>query len=112
MNHFLVRQNGFHGSIITCILFLAGYNGSYRSINSPFPNDKFWTLPYLKTVDDNFRFEENGQKGRKHYGKRRNCSLQAISPFLTVFSKDLNCRHVKARDCQGRGLSYRCMREG
>ena len=26
------------------------------------------------------------QTGRKHCGKRRNCSLQAISPFPTVFS--------------------------
>ena len=25
--------------------------------------------------------------GRKHCGKRRNCSLRAISPFPTVFSK-------------------------
>ena len=33
--------------------------------------------------------------GRKHCGKRRNCSLRAISPFPTVFSKDLYCRHVK-----------------
>ena len=29
------------------------------------------------------------QTGRKHCGKRRNCSLRAISPFPTVFSKDL-----------------------
>ena len=27
------------------------------------------------------------QTGRKHCGKRRNCSLRAISPFPTVFSK-------------------------
>ena len=27
--------------------------------------------------------------GRKHCGKRRNCSLRAISPFTTVFSKGL-----------------------
>ena len=27
---------------------------------------------------------------RKHYGKRRNCSLQAISPFPTMFSKAVN----------------------
>ena len=27
------------------------------------------------------------QMGRKHCGKRRNCLLRAISPFLTVFSK-------------------------
>ena len=26
--------------------------------------------------------------GRKHCGKRRNCSLRAISPFPTVFSRD------------------------
>ena len=41
--------------------------------------------------------------GRKHCGKRRNCSLRAISPFLTVFSKGLHCRHVKTRACLGRG---------
>ena len=29
------------------------------------------------------------QTGRKHCGKRRNCSLRAIFPFPTVFSKDL-----------------------
>ena len=37
--------------------------------------------------------------GRKHYGKRRNCLLQANSPFPTVFSKDLHCRQVKTRAC-------------
>ena len=41
--------------------------------------------------------------GRKHCGKRRNCSLRAISPFPTVFSKDLYCRHVKTRACLGKG---------
>ena len=43
-------------------------------------------------ADDNFKFDENGKKvirtGRKHCWKRRNCSLRAISPFPTVFSKD------------------------
>ena len=28
---------------------------------------------------------------RKHCGKRRNCSLQAISPFPTMFSKVVCC---------------------
>ena len=41
--------------------------------------------------------------GRKHCGKRRNCSLRAISPFPTVFSKDLYSRHVKTRACLGKG---------
>ena len=27
------------------------------------------------------------EKGRKHCGKKRNCSLRAIFPFLTVFFK-------------------------
>ena len=35
--------------------------------------------------------------GRKHCRKWRNCSLRAISPFPTVFSKDLNCRLIKTR---------------
>ena len=43
------------------------------------------------------------QMGRKHCGKRRNCSSRAISPFPTVFSKDLYCRHVKTRACLGKG---------
>ena len=42
-------------------------------------------------------------KGRKHCGKRRNCSLRAISPFPSVFSKDLYCRHVKTRACLRKG---------
>ena len=43
------------------------------------------------------------ETGRKHSGKRRNCSLRAISPFPAVFSKDLYCRHVKTRACLGEG---------
>ena len=41
------------------------------------------------------------QMGRKHCGKRRNYLLRAISPFPTVFSKDMSCRHVKTRACLG-----------
>ena len=44
------------------------------------------------------------QTGRKHYGKRRNFSLRAISPFPTVFSKGLFHRGVKKRrHCVGIG---------
>ena len=42
------------------------------------------------------------QTGSKHRGKRRNCSLRAISPFPTVFSNDLYCSHVKTRACLGK----------
>ena len=42
-------------------------------------------------------------KGRKHCWKRRNCLLRAISPFPTVVSKDLFCRHMETRACLGMG---------
>ena len=35
---------------------------------------------------------------RKRCGKRRNCSLRAISPFSTAFFKDLERKHVKTGD--------------
>ena len=43
--------------------------------------------------------------GRKHCWKRRNCSLRAISPFPTLFSKDLYCRNVKTRACLGKAYA-------
>ena len=42
-----------------------------------------------------WKWQKLVKTGRKHRGKRRNCSLWAISPFPTVFSKDLYCRHCK-----------------
>ena len=39
--------------------------------------------------------EESYPNRRKHCGKRRNCSLRAISPFPTVFSKGLFPRASK-----------------
>ena len=38
-------------------------------------------------------------KGRKHCEKRRNCFLQAISPFLTMFSTAIYLQCVKMRHC-------------
>ena len=43
------------------------------------------------------KMEESSPNGRKHCGKRRNCLLQAISPFRTVFLKDFYFSHVKTR---------------
>ena len=60
-----------------------------------------------KFADDNVKFDEHGREFskwvEKYYGKRRNCLLQAISPFPTVFSKDLYYKHVKTRACLGKG---------
>ena len=43
------------------------------------------------------------QMNRKHCWKRRNCSLRAISPFPTVFSKGLFPRGIKRCHCVGMG---------
>ena len=53
-----------------------------------------------ESADNNFKFDYNGS-----CGKRRNCLLRAISPFPTVFSKDLYCRQVKTRTCLGKELN-------
>ena len=75
---------------------------------SPLPKREVLDSSKLKEVaDDNFKFDGNSRKFskwvEKHGGKRRNCSLRSISPFPTVFSKDLYCRHVKTRACLGKG---------
>ena len=49
------------------------------------------------------KWQRSLQAGRKHCGKRRNCSLRAISPFPTVFLKDFECRNVTNRACLGKG---------
>ena len=58
-------------------------------------------------ADDNFKFDEDGRQLSKWVentvGKRRNCSLRAISPFPTVFSKGLFPRGVKRCQCVGMG---------
>ena len=45
---------------------------------------------------------------RKHCEKRRNCSLRAISPFPTMFSKAVGCSSVKMSTLylRSEGLRY------
>ena len=62
-------------------------------------------------ADTNFKLQQNGRKFSKwieNTGKRRNCSLRAISPFPTVFSRVLYCRHVKKKSLFWKGLK-RCL---
>ena len=51
-------------------------------------------------------FDKNGgrfsKRVEKNCGKRRNCSLRAISPLPTMFSNDSYCRHGKTRTCLGK----------
>ena len=83
---------------------------SYLCISAlnPLPDGKILDSFKLKEfADDNFKFDENCRKLSKWVentvGKRRNCSLRAISPFPIVFSKDLFPRGVKRCHCVGMG---------
>ena len=49
-----------------------------------------------------WKWQKSLQMGRKQCEERRNCSLRAISPFPTAFSKDLSCRHLKTSACLGK----------
>ena len=51
----------------------------------------------MKLAESFFKRKENT------VGKKRNRSLQAISPFPTVFSKNLYCRQEKTRACLEKG---------
>ena len=57
--------------------------------------------------NENSKYDESGRMFFKRVEntveKSRNCSLQAISPFPIVFSKDLYRRHEKTRACLGKG---------
>ena len=55
--------------------------------SEPFPKRQILDSSKLKEfADDTFRFDENGgeffQMGRKHCGKRRNCSLRVFKRLL------------------------------
>ena len=79
-----------------------------------FPNARFQTFPNWKNLQtiilNLMKMAESSPNGRKDCGKRRNCSLRAISSFPIVFSKDLYFRHVKKQSLFGKGLniSSRC----
>ena len=67
----------------------------------------FQTETTQTTILNLRKMVENGGKfskeEKKYCGERRNCFLQAISPFQTVFSIDLYYRHVKTMACLGKG---------
>ena len=60
-------------------------------------------------TDHNFHLDEKVQRVihmiRKRCGKKRNCSVRAISPIPTKFSKDLYCRHIKNQGLFKKGLN-------
>ena len=76
-------------------------------LRRPFPKRHILDSSKVKEFADHSpKFDENDRKFSKRVentvGKVRNCSLRAISPFPTVFSKDSPSRHVKTRNiCVG-----------
>ena len=63
-------------------------------------------------ADDNFIFIKSDKKrqkvlhaGRKHCGKRRNCSLQAISPFFHSVFKRFVLQTSKNQGLFGKGFN-------
>ena len=81
-------------------------NNAEHALNS-LPDDKILDWSKLKQIADDIlnltKWQQVIQKGRKHYGKGRNCSLRAISLFPTVFSEGLFPRGVKRCHCVGMG---------
>ena len=80
---------------------------SAKGYNS-LPNDKILDSSTLREfAENNSKLDKNGGEFPKwvenNAGKRRNCLLQAISPFPTLFSKDWYCRYIKTRAYLGKG---------
>ena len=54
-----------------------------------------------ESVEDNFKFDENGKKFSERVkntvGKGKIARYQQFFPFPIVFSNNLYCRHVKPR---------------
>ena len=73
----------------------------------PFPKRQISDSSKLKQLaHDNFKIDENGRKFSKWVENTEEkgeiaCHEQFL--FFPVFSKDLYCRHVKARACLGKG---------
>ena len=72
---FFISHYGFKSLFLLFLKFMI----VWQKVN-PFPNDKILDCSKLREFADNkFKFYENGRMflktGRKHCGKRRNCSL-------------------------------------
>ena len=77
---------------------------------NPLPDDKILDWSKLEQIADNkskvyFKCKISAIQGRKHCEKIRNWLLQAISPFLTVFSAVIYLQCVKMLHCMVMGYS-------
>ena len=54
----------------------------------------FETFSLQTTISNLIKMAESSQEIRKHYGKKKNFSLRAVSPFLSVFKRLVLQRHT------------------
>ena len=87
-----IMGKGENGEIVHTLII--------RFVN-PLPRQILDSSKLKEFADD--KWQKVIQTGRKQCGKRRNCSLRAISPFPAVFSKGLFPRGVKRCHCVGIG---------
>ena len=96
----VIRIYTYYATVLKILLFTKPFLSFYPLLNMPILgfSSKIWT---------------NGDTiiwlSRKHFGKRRNCSLWAISPFPTMFSKAVCCLCVKMSICGVK--SYRFLKK-
>ena len=64
----------------------------------------FRSGPTARVCRGQFKFEKHGRKFSKWI--ENTVGKGEIARYVTVFSEDLNCRHVKTRACLGKGLSF------
>ena len=84
---------------------VAQWNGAFNRLLTHYQMTNFRLFQTERVCRRQFQIWRKWKKetGRKHCGKRKNCSLRAISPFPTVFSKGLFPRGVKRCHCVGMG---------
>ena len=72
-----------------------------------FPKRQILDSSNLKEFADNSLMQIVGSSptGRNHSVKRTNCSFPAITPFPTVFLKEIKCKYVKSRACLGKVIT-------
>ena len=84
---------------------LCCWNMSHVLLSTHFQTTSLRLFQAERVCRRQFQFDDKGKRFSKYVentvGKRENCSLRAISPFPTVFSKDFHCRH---RACLRKGL--------
>ena len=121
-NFWLAKPYGLANQKLCYIQIYKSWRKRQRTFLEMFGEYEPWSLVLTLSQTTNFRLFQTERVSRRQFqiwwkwqkvlqtskkpGKRINCSLRAIYPFPTVFSKDLYSRHVKTRACLGKGWMF------